>query len=261
VTAPPQQPVICRGADGEPAATYRVTQDSGLPLAFDVEPARPGPAGTAAAAQALITALPGWRLSVSPDLAEQLTARGATVRRRLRTMLRDLAGDPPPVEWAQAPLGGPEAGGGRVVPCSRPAADLFPAWRAAYRPPHPDGFSGSDADALAERLVPLLAGAHGPVAPSWSRLVVDADERVVAGVVVLAAEPPLDMPWIGDVFRQPGPAHAGLGGALLQRVLSLIAADGVPQVGLAVTDGNPAARVYERLGFRTAMSTATVELP
>ena len=285
VTATHEAEVTCRGPDGEPVVTYRVTQDEGRPLAFDVAPARPGAAGLAAAAQALVTELPGWRVSAPTDVAERMAAHGATIRRRLRTMVRELAADPPPVGWAQAPLGGPapsgpapsdpgpsdpepsdpepsdpEPGRRRMVPCTRPAADLFPAWRAAYRPPHPDGFAGSDADALAERLVPLLAGAHGPVA-SWSRLVVDGDDHVVAGVVVLAAQPPIDMPWIGDVFRQPGPEHAGLGSALLQRVLSLVAADGVPQVGLSVTDGNPAGRVYERLGFRTTRSTATVEVP
>jgi len=61
--------------------------------------------------------------------------------------------------------------------------------------------------------------------------------------------------------RRPGPEHAGLGAALLRRVLALAAATGVEGVGLSVTDGNPAGRVYERLGFVPRSAPTTVLVP
>jgi GNAT superfamily N-acetyltransferase len=68
-------------------------------------------------------------------------------------------------------------------------------------------------------------------------------------------------PWIGDVFRDPAPAYAGLGAALLQLVLAAAADSGTAEVGLAVSDANPAGRIYERLGFVTAKSLASLVLP
>jgi len=44
-------------------------------------------------------------------------------------------------------------------------------------------------------------------------------------------------------------------------VLALAVAAGVEEVGLSVTDGNPAGRVYERLGFVPRSAPTTVLVP
>nr|WP_237535987.1 GNAT family N-acetyltransferase [Streptomyces sp. SID3343] len=83
--------------------------------------------------------------------------------------------------------------------------------------------------------------------------------RPVAAALVNDAE--LYGPWIGEIFRDPDPRYAGLGGRLLRHALGRAAKDGVEAVGLAVTEGNPARAVYERLGFRQTGSLMNIVLP
>jgi len=254
----PSGRVVLRDPAGVEVLSYRAVDElsdgANRPLAADVRLAGGDPDH---AADVVLAQLQGWAVAAPGDLAAALAARGAVVRRRMRIMTRSLRADPPPPEWARSPLGP----GVDAVPPDRSAAEVFPAWRAAYATgSHPDAYPGDDAGALAERLVPLLTGAWGDVLP-WSLLAVDARDDVVAGVYVLAAQPPVDMPWIGDVFRRPGPEHAGIGAALLQRVLALAVARDVEAVGLSVTDGIPAGAVYERLGFTTRSAHTTVLVP
>jgi GNAT superfamily N-acetyltransferase len=239
-----------RDGRGVAVLTYVPAAEGGRLGAMDVHVLDPE------AADAVVTDMPGWIVSGSPELGDQLAARGATVRRRLRIMTRSLRDDPPPRAWAQADLGT----GRRAVPVDRDPADVFPAWRAAYgRAGHPDHFAGSDADALAQRLVPVLTGDEGVILP-WSRLVVETpSERVLAGAVVIDVESL--GPLLADVFRDPDPAYAGLGTALLQRVLAAGAQAGATEIGLAVSDGNRALGVYERLGFVTTKRLTTVVIP
>ncbi|MEV0087657.1 GNAT family N-acetyltransferase [Saccharopolyspora sp. NPDC050642] len=198
--------------------------------------------------------LPGWKLSVTPEQGEVLLRAGARLKRHAHAMRRDLRADPPPPEWAElvpvAPL--------RVVACDRPASELLPAWLEAFPPEHPDRVSGNDQQVLVELLQPLLAGrVLGPVL-GCSALVVDAGDRVGAGLVVNDHD---GVPWVGDVFRRPAPEFAGLGGLLLRRAMAWLSAQGRHEVGLAVTVGNPAQHVYERLGFAITATTMTVEIP
>jgi hypothetical protein len=176
------------------------------------------------------------------------------VRRRFHYLRRPLAAELPRA-WAISDVGP----GRREVPCARDPQDVFGAWHAAYSVAgNPDRHLGSHHELLTEELIPLLSGALGPLLP-WSRLVVDPDDRVVAGVVVI--DNGTLGPWIAEVFRDPGPDYAGLGTALLQRVLVAGARVDAREVGLAVTDGNPARTVYERLGFRTTGSWVTLDVP
>jgi GNAT superfamily N-acetyltransferase len=207
----------------------------------------------------ILDQLPGWAASCPPGLADQLIARGATVLRRAILMCRELAADPPPPDWA----GLRPAAALRLTTCDRPAADLLPAWRAAYPATHPDHFPDDDEAALRVRLVPQLAGnLHGPLLP-LSTLVTDAADRVVAAVVVndVDSEPPWRGPWITDLFRDPSPAYAGLGALLLRRVLAHGAGTGLSTVSLVVTDQNPARRVYAQHGFQVVDTTVTVLIP
>ncbi|GAB7186318.1 GNAT family N-acetyltransferase [Kitasatospora sp. Ki12] len=198
--------------------------------------------------------LPGWAVSGSPELGQRLVAGGATVLRHAHTFRRDLRADPPPADWAGAPL----REGLRAVPCDRAPEELFEAWRAAFGPGHVDHFPGDDAGALSERLGPLLAGKIiGPVLPS-SLLAVDAEDRVVAGVVLTDRD---GRPWIADVFRHPRRGYRGLGADLLRGTVADAAVRGLAHVHLVVSEGNPARRLYESLGFLPQETSLTVLVP
>lgn len=240
---------VHRTADGIPVLTYVPGSAGDRPAAYAVEVIGPG------AVDAIRRDMSGWIMSGSAELMDQLVLAGAVVRRRFHILRRSLASDRPPEAWSQSDLGS----GRREIPCDRDARDVFGAWHAAYSSAgHPDRHIGTDHEMLTQRLVPLLNGEEGRVLP-WSRLVVDLDDRVVAGVVAIDAG---DLgPWIADVFRSPGPECAGLGTALLRRVLVAAARADVPEAGLSVTDGNPAREVYERLGFETASSLVTIDVP
>lgn len=78
---------------------------------------------------------------------------------------------------------------------------------------------------------------------------------MVGGVMVTGSN---DGPWVTEVFRHPDRSPRGLGSLMLSAVLSRAAADGLTEIGLAVTEGNPARRVYETLGFRLVGTSITV---
>ncbi|MFJ8626159.1 GNAT family N-acetyltransferase [Kitasatospora sp. NPDC093550] len=198
--------------------------------------------------------LPGWVVSGSPELGRRLVAGGARVLRHAHTLRRDLRADPPPADWAGAPL----REGLRAVPCDRAPEELFESWRAAFGPGHVDHFPGDDARALDERLGLLLAGkAIGPVLPS-SLLAVDAEERVIGAVVLTDRD---GLPWVAEVFRHPRRGYRGLGADLLRRAVADAAARGTADLHLAVSEGNPARRLYESLGFRLQETSLTVIVP
>ncbi|MGP4016033.1 GNAT family N-acetyltransferase [Saccharopolyspora sp. 5N708] len=197
--------------------------------------------------------LPGWHVLVTEAEGAVLLRAGARLRRHAHAMRRDLRSDAPPREWARLVPAEPL----RVVACDRPAAQLLPAWREAFPPEHPDQVSGDAQQVLTELLQPLLSGrVLGPVL-ACSALVVDAEDRVVAGLVVNDRG---GTPWVGDVFRRQAAEFAGLGGLLLRRALAWLSARGWPEVGLAVTVGNPARDLYERLGFSVTDTTMTLAL-
>ena len=241
--------IVHRIADDVPILTYIAGSADGRPAAYAIEVVGPG------AVDSILTDMSGWKVSGSAELAAQLVVAGAVVRRRFHFMRRSLTLDDPPQAWSQSDLGP----GRSEVPCDRDAREVFEAWHAAYSAPgHPDRHTGAGHEMLNERLVPLLTGVEGRVLP-WSRLVVDPDDRVVAGVVVVDQD--ATGPWIADVFRSHGPHNAGLGEALLRRVLAAAARADVREVGLSVTDGNPARTVYQRLGFETTSSQVSLDIP
>ncbi len=234
--------------DGSPVLTYVRGVREGHPWADLAQVVGPEPV------RRVLDAMSGWAVSGSVELGEQLVQHGARVLRHAHGMRRDLVSDPPPPAWASSPP--PE--GLRITPCDRGAEELFPAWRAAFSAGHPDHRHTSDQQALDEELAPLLAGSViGPVMPC-SRLAVDGTDRVVAGAIVTDRD---GVPWVATVFRQPGPAYAGLGSELLRRVLADAAARGLTEIGLAVSDANPARRVYDELGFHLTDTSLTVLVP
>ncbi|WP_185203097.1 GNAT family N-acetyltransferase [Glaciihabitans sp. INWT7] len=59
-------------------------------------------------------------------------------------------------------------------------------------------------------------------------------------------------PFVAFVFTSHREAGRGLATALVAEVASRLRAEGESSLSLMVTVGNPAERVYERLGFRDA---------
>ena len=110
----------------------------------------------------------------------------------------------------------------------------------------------------------MLAGEGpcGSVLVVPSRLVRDAGASIVAAVVV-ASMPASDWwngdPWIPEIFVVPQLQGRGLGGVLLAHAMHACADAGHQRLGLTVTDGNPAQRLYERYGFRVFRSTWVIE--
>jgi len=141
---------------------------------------------------------------------------------------------------------------------------------AAYPPGHVD-YQGPDPAVEAAELDLLLRGELvGPFLPGASAQVTAGDGEdgggageVVAAVIVNRAdgEAPLGGPWVSQVLRLPGERWAGLGALALRHALAALAADGETSLGLAVTDGNPARGVYERLGFRHLSSHRKLAIP
>ncbi|MFF0307034.1 GNAT family N-acetyltransferase [Streptosporangium sp. NPDC004379] len=259
------------GPDGAPVIGYVEDVREGRPWARHVEELGPG------AVDAVMANLSGWAVSAPVEFAGRLVARGARTLRHAHRMRCDLPavrpaatsgarstpvapGDPRPTPAGAAP------DGFRFVSWDREPADVFPAWFAAYPPGHPDHRSRDPRKALDEELTPLMRGeVIGPLLPCGVLAVRDAagdagdvtgnGEEVVGGVLVTDSN---DGPWLTEVFRHPDRSPRGLGSLMLSAVLSRAAADGLTEIGLAVTEGNPARRLYERLGFQVVTTSITV---
>ncbi|MGQ0845954.1 MAG: GNAT family N-acetyltransferase [Sporichthyaceae bacterium] len=219
--------------------------------------AEPMAANAAAVAMAR---LPGWRVSCSEEFGAELLAAGAQPDRHARTMVRDLRAAPPPPEWLRAPA--PE--GIRIFPgIVRSIAEVFVLSEAAFGPEHPDRLnSHGPAERRRDLLGDLLGGKFfGPPAPG-SASALGADNALVGLIAMfrlLDAGAPLA--WIGTVFRDPSVEAPGLGEAMIRRALGSSAAAGLRRMGLAVTVGNPAQALYERLGFVVVETKLSVRIP
>jgi GNAT superfamily N-acetyltransferase len=199
------------------------------------------------AARAVLARLRGWRIAADEPLGRELVAAGGKPLRHGHLMSHDLAERP---RWREPP-------GYRLTDVDRPAADLVDAYCAAFSPGHVDHRPDEtperaravlDSHLAGREFGPLLRGSGLAVAPDGS----------VAGAILLGTlpgAPPLNGPWLIEVFRHPD--HRGVGRALIERALAL--AD-VPVLGLMVTEGNPARGLYEELGFRLVHSALVVQL-
>jgi GNAT superfamily N-acetyltransferase len=106
-------------------------------------------------------------------------------------------------------------------------------------------------------------GPCGPVLAAASRVVLDAD-GAIAGVVVVTEMPATAWwagdPWIPEIFVVSSFQGRGLGGLLLEHAVGSCARAGNARLGLTVSEGNPARRLYERFGFRSFRSTWLIDL-
>jgi GNAT superfamily N-acetyltransferase len=238
-------------AHGVPVLSYLLKENAGRPWADRVEVLGAG------AADVVFREMSGWVATGPRALAEELVARGARLVRSTHRMTCDLSALRQPGDWKTLAPVSPLV----FEPFARPVGDLVPAWRAAYVPGHPDYRDEyEDAVVVRDRFEALVAGtSYGPLSPLSA--VISDDGVVVAGL--LLNEVPGEVPWGGllitDFFRHP--AYPRVGTILLRRTLARAAAEGLGVVGLVVTDGNPARRLYERHGFEAFESPVTVKIP
>jgi GNAT superfamily N-acetyltransferase len=230
--------------DCGPVATYYRDERKGVVHADLFQP-EPG-VSLERAATAALAQLRGMRIAGDEALGRALIAAGGMPRRHGHLMSHDLAQRP---HWH-------EPAGYRLTDVDRAAVDLVDAFRAAFPPGHVDHRDETPTRALEELEGHLSGRTFGPLLRG-SGLAVAADGRVVGAIIlgVLPGDPPLNGPWLMEVFRHPD--HRGVGRALVERALALT--DG-PALGLMVTEGNPARRLYEALGFRVVKSLLVVQI-
>jgi GNAT superfamily N-acetyltransferase len=208
------------------------------------------------AVAAVVAQLAGWSVAVDEPFGRLLVNAGGRPRRHAHVLSRDLASDPAPPEWLEPPI----PPGLRLTPVDRPPTDLAPASFAAYPSDHPDYANIPSPDQPEIELDELMSGRlMGPLLPC-SGLIVRDDGSVAGAILVNDSDgrPPDGGPWISQLFRHP--QARGAGAPLLRRALAIATRDGVPAIGLAVTDGNPAKRLYECHGFAAILNVLTVEL-
>lgn len=221
----------------------------GLPIA-DLTRVAPGRPVDEAADMAL-DRLPGWLLATEDAaLATALLDKGAGRVRHARLMGCDtsLHRDAPAIET--------------VPRRSVPVSDFLHGWLAAYPEGHPDYESGTD-DELVARCWDWYDEPDWLAREHRSSGLVVAGGQVVGGIIVsLRPQPvPYGGPWVHDVWRVPGISEPGLGAALIAQAMRLLDEDDQPRLGLTVSEGNPARRVYERLGFIEVVEAWTLLLP
>jgi hypothetical protein len=201
--------------------------------------------------------LPGWIVDGNEPLVRALIEAGARRRRQASVMVYDLVEAPPPADWAEPSL----PAGLSYTPVGDDMEAMYGAYVDAYPPGHPDSHGDNVRREFENDLVPLARGESlGPLLPA-SGWVVDEAVPGTAVAVVLINDWPDEGPWISEVFRDQDPRYAGIGTALLRRALWHSATAGLRTVGLAVTTGNPAERVYAKIGFRVASTALNCVIP
>ncbi len=179
--------------------------------------------------------LRGLRVAGSEELGRALVGAGGRFHRHSHAYSHDLE-QPPAIDPRYA-----------LTPLDRPAEELLPVYLTAFAPGHPDRMEAPEAG---RHLAGLLRNGLLPA----SGLAIE-DDRIVAAILVgtiAEAPPPFGGPWIMEVFS----TARGAGRALLSRALDLTQGS----LGLAVTEGNPAMRLYEALGFRRIFTAYSVDL-
>lgn len=231
-------------AAGTPVGHYDHDERHGQVYA-DLFLREPG-VSAAHAAATILADLRGMRIAGDEALGRELIAAGGKPLRHAHLMSHDLSERPAL----------PDPPGYRLTDVDRPAADLMDAFIAAYPPGHPDHRAETYERALAAIDGYVTGSEFGPLRRG-SGLAVAPDGAVAGAILIgtLPGDPPLNGPWIIEVFRHP--AHAGIGRALIERALAIADA---PALGLMVTEGNPARRLYARLGFRLAHTALVVQI-
>ncbi len=105
-------------------------------------------------------------------------------------------------------------------------------------------------------------GPCGSILPAPSGLFRDSRDGIVGAVVVTEMEATewwAGDPWLPELFVVSDLQGHGLGALLLGHALRSCAQTGYTRLGLTVSEGNPARRLYERFGFQPFRATWFVE--
>lgn len=197
------------------------------------------------------------RIVDDADRAAATIAAGGRLERHSVVMVLDLAQATP----------APTVAGFSVAPMEATRVrEYSEVVMRAYPPEHPDHEpSDTDPEATAEVFLQFLRGEEiGPWIAGASLHATDADDRVVGALLINetdASDAIPAGPFVTNVCVDPQWAGHGLGSALLTAAVARLAELGWQHLSLVVTVGNPAQRVYERLGFRVAAESWRVVLP
>ena len=204
------------------------------------------------AAPVILANARGHRVVTDDDaLVALLTRAGGTVQRRGHDYAYDVADAPD--GWATTP-----APPGYALTREIDPRALVEAHAASTPPGHPD--HDPDLDHQADLRSMVDGTLLGPLVreASWQ---VDADGRAAGAVLVTDKPGERRRGWVVDVFLHPDHQGRGLGRVLLQRAVAGTREAGLPELGLVVSDGNPARALYESLGFRFVRSGTNVDIP
>ena len=210
----------------------------------------------------LVALFGGMRVSTTdPALTAALVAAGGTVARSGTQLAYDVSAAPPPPAW----LDRGEVDGVRLVDYRPIDDEIASAWLAAYPPSHPDHDAAlvDVAAAVADLRTVRSGTVTGVFSDAASALAVGRSGEVLGGIMVtlMRPNPYWDGPWVPDLFVRPDAQGRGIGARLVRYAVAAVAADGATGLALSVTDGNPARRVYDRVGFVPGVSFTSVTIP
>jgi GNAT superfamily N-acetyltransferase len=198
--------------------------------------------------------------TADPVEAAELIASGARLQRYAHDMQVALRSMMIPESWLDPRLPSPL----RVTAVDRAAVDVARASLGAYPSGHVDAAQAAslaEAVALYERIT--SGQTAGPLLHPVSALLIDGLAETVAGALLVTAMPAAAWwdggPWLCDLFVAPAHQGAGIGRQLLQLMIARCAEGGYERIGLSVTDGNPAERLYRGVGFTRCRSVFVIE--
>ena len=196
------------------------------------------------------------RIVDDPSAAAAAIASGGRLERHSVVMALDLA------QASPVPL---VIGGFSIAPMNLGRViEYGEVVGRAYPPEHLDHKSAdSDTNLAAQEIIDVIRGeTMGPWIAGASLHVADRNDRIVGQILVnetTASGTSVAGPFVTDICVDPAAAGHGLGTALLAASAGHLADLGWSTLTLVVTVGNPAQRVYERLGFRLTAESWRIE--
>lgn len=210
------------------------------------------------AARLTLTTKPAELISTqSPEFAQALTDQGGQLKRHALAMTCDLTSEINNENYKSNPQQ-PDAMQVQFIE-DVSADQLFDSWYAAYPPGHPDFLVGEKTDLIREHLQPLLdRSALGTNHRSSIALLENGS--ATAGIIISLreGEPPYGGPWVSEIWVAPKLQQRGLGHYLLHQAQFALREDGYQSLGLSVSVGNSAQRLYESHGFTVVSESWTI---